>query len=271
MHIDTISNAEKKDIESRIATGVGEVTDLLKNATNTLSTKTGYVSLAMTPVLKKSYLTQLKLLMIEPGKALVVVVLSAGVVKDKLVRIPNFLTDVQVNEISRAVEKQLSGMPLDEITLITVASSVKNTSIPDSFLNQVLYEAYTAIKQADKLDVYLEGKNRILSIPEFNDVGRAKGLLDTLSDDGMVAGYVNELGTEEISEGDDSYMIRIGQEIALEGLEDCSFITTTYKVGDKISGNIGIIGPKRMEYSKVISQINFVRKTLNDEIKKING
>ena len=271
MHVDTISNADKKDIESRIATGVGEVTDLLKNATNTLSAKTGFVSLAMTPVLKKSYLTQLKLLMIEPGKALVVVVLSAGVVKDKLVRIPNFLTDVQVNEISRAVEKQLSGMPLDEITLITVASSVKNTSIPDSFLNQVLYEAYTAIKQADKLDVYLEGKNRILSIPEFNDVGRAKGLLDTLSNDGMVAGYVNELGTEEITEGDDSYMIRIGQEIALEGLEDCSFITTTYKVGDKISGNIGIIGPKRMEYSKVLSQINFVRKTLNDEIKKING
>ena len=87
----------------------------------------------------------------------------------------------------------------------------------------------------------------------------------------MVAGYVNELGTEEIEDGNDSYMIRIGQEIALEGLENCSFITTTYKVGDKVSGNIGIIGPKRMEYSKVISQINFVKKTLNEEIKKING
>ena len=272
MHVDSISNEEKEEITSRISTGVGEVTDLLKNATTTLSAKTGFVSLAMTPVLKKSYLTQLKLLMIEPGKALVVVVLSAGVVKDKLVRIPNFLTDTQVNEISRAVEHQLCGMPLDEITLITVASSVKNTSIPDSFLNQVLYEAYTAIKQADKLDVYFEGKHKILSLPEFNNVGRARDLLDTLSDDGMVAGYVNELGTiEEESDNKDSYMIRIGQEIALEGLEDCSFITTTYKVGDKVSGNIGIIGPKRMEYSKVISQINFVRNTLNDEIKKING
>lgn len=271
MHVDAISDMEREEIASRISTGVGEVTDLLKNATTTLSAATGYVSLAMTPVLRKSYLTQLKLLMIEPGKALVVVVLSAGVVKDKLVRIPNFLTDEQVNEISRAVEHQLCGKALDEITLITVASSVKNTSIPDSFLNQVLYEAYTAIKQADKLDVYFEGKHKILSLPEFNNVGRARDLLDTLSDDGMVAGYVNELGTLEEHDGDkDSYMIRIGQEIALEGLEDCSFITTTYKVGDKVSGNIGIIGPKRMEYSKVISQINFVRKTLNDEIKKIN-
>ena len=64
-------------------------------------------------------------------------------------------------------------------------------------------------------------------------------------------------------------MIRIGQEITLDGLQDCSFITTTYKIGDDISGNIGVIGPKRMEYQKVISQINFVRKTLNDKIKKL--
>ena len=272
MHVDMISDSEKKEIESRISTGVDEVTDLLKNATSTLSAKTGYVSLAMTPVLKKSYLTQLKLLMIEPGKALVVVVLSAGVVKDKLVRIPNFLTDEQVNEISRAVEQQLAGKPLDEITLITVASSVKNTSIPDSLLNQVLYEAYTAIKQADKLDVYFEGKHKILAIPEFSDVDRARGLLNTLSDDGMVAGYVNELGTEELTEeqeGKDSYMIRIGQEIAIEGLEDCSFITATYNLSDSVSGNIGVIGPKRMEYSKVISQIDFVKKTINENIKRL--
>ena len=66
-------------------------------------------------------------------------------------------------------------------------------------------------------------------------------------------------------------MIRIGQEIALEGLEDCSFITTTYKIGDTISGNIGVIGPKRMDYSKVISQIDFVRYKINEQIKNING
>ena len=64
-------------------------------------------------------------------------------------------------------------------------------------------------------------------------------------------------------------MIRIGQEIALEGLEDCSFITTTYNIGDTLSGNIGVIGPKRMDYSKVISQVNFVRNKLNDEIRRL--
>lgn len=271
MHVDAISQEECEEISHSISDSVGEVSDLLRNATNALASTTGYVSLVLTPTLTKSYLTQLKMLMIEPGKALVVVVLSAGVVKDKIVKIPNFLTDEQINEISRAVEHQLSGKPLEEITFITVTSSVKDTSIPDSLLNQVLYEAYTAIKQVDRLDVYLEGKHKILSLPEFSDIGKARDLLDTLSNDGMVAGYVKELGATTEASSDDSYMIRIGQEITLEGLEDCTFITTTYKVNDVVVGNIGIIGPKRMEYSKVISQIDFVRKTLNDEIKKING
>ncbi len=271
MHVDDLTQQEREDIASRINDSVSEVKDLLRNATMTLSENTGFVSLAMTPRLRGSYLTQLKILMIEPGKALVVVVLSAGVVKDKLVRIPNFLTQDQLAQISNEVEKSLSGKPLDEITLITLASSVKEAKIPDALLNQVLYEAYTAIKQADKLDVYLEGEHRMLSLPDFSELGRARDLLGTLSHDGMVAGYVNEIEADASAGGnDDSYMIRIGQEISLEGLEDCSFITTTYKMGDTISGNIGVIGPKRMEYSKVISQINFVRKTINDGIKKLS-
>lgn len=271
MHVDDLSEREREDIASRINDSVSEVKDLLRNATTTLSENTGFVSLAMTPRLHGSYLTQLKILMIEPGKALVVVVLSAGVVKDKLVRIPNFLTQDQIAQISNEVERSLSGKPLDEITLITLASSVKESKIPDPLLNQVLYEAYTAIKQADKLDVYLEGEHRMLSLPDFSELGRARDLLGTLSHDGMVAGYVNEIEADAVASGRrDSYMIRIGQEISLEGLEDCSFITTTYKMGDTVSGNIGVIGPKRMEYSKVISQINFVRKTLNDGIKKLS-
>lgn len=270
IQVDNLTEREKSEISGMISESVTEVTDLLKNATNALSESTGFVSLAMSPRLHGSYLMQLKMLMIEPGKALVVVVLSAGVVKDKVVRIPNFLTGEQITKISDSIEKNVTGKPLDEITFITLATSAKEAEIPDSLLNQVLYEAYTTIKQADRLDVYLEGEHRMLELPDFSELGRARDLLVTLSRDGMVAGYVNEMETTAREQGrQDSYMIRIGQEITLEGLEECSFITTTYKLGDTVSGNIGIIGPKRMDYSKVISQINFVRKKLNDEIKRL--
>ena len=196
-------------------------------------------------------------------------VLSAGVVKDKVVRIPNFITDEQMFKISSAVEKHLTGKPLDEITLVTVETSVTDTEIPNPLLKQVLYEAYTAIKQADELNIHLEGEHRMLELPDFSSLGRARELLGTLSDSSMVAGYVNEMqGSAEEKGAEDTYMIRIGQEIAIEGLEDCSFITATYNLSDSVSGNIGVIGPKRMEYSKVISQIDFVKKTINENIKR---
>ena len=269
MTIDELSPREQLEIEKRIDTSVDEVTDLIKNATHTLSETTGFVSLAMSPRLKKSFLKQLKILMIEPGKALVVMVLSAGVVKDKVVRIPNFLSDEQIMKISGAVEKHLTGKPLDEITLVTVESAGKSTDVPEPLLKQVLYEAYAAIKQADELNIYLEGEHRMLSLPDFSSLGRARDLLGTLSDSGMVAGYVNEMENAAKEGGsDDSFMIRIGQEITLEGLDDCSFITATYNLTDSVSGNIGVIGPKRMLYSKVISQIDFVKKKLNKEMQR---
>ncbi|MCR4689262.1 MAG: heat-inducible transcriptional repressor HrcA [Saccharofermentans sp.] len=269
MTVERLTDEEQEEIKSRIDTSIDEVTDLIKNATQTLSETTGFVSLSMSPRLRKSFLTQLKILMIEPGKALVLMVLSAGVVKDKIVRIPSYVTDEQIIKISSSIEKHLTGKPLDEITLITVESSVDNIEIPQPLLKQVIYEAYSAIKQADELNIYLEGEHRMLELPDFSTMGRARELLGTLSDSSMVAGYVNEIAGDD-TPNDGSYMIRIGQEITLNGLEDCSFITATYNLTDSISGNIGIIGPKRMEYSKVISQIDFVTTTLNENIKKLN-
>lgn len=267
MHVDTLSPEEAMEISRRISDSFTELTDLLRSASSTLADQTGYMSMALTPRLHKSFLTQLKMLMIEPGKVLVVVVLSAGVVKDRIARIPDFLSADQLFRISNAIEAGLCGKPLEEITLVTVTSAAKDAKIPEPLINQVLYEAYTAIKQADNLEVYMDGANHMLSFPEFHDNNRARCLFDTLSKNGMIAGYVNEVSGDSVNP---TYMIRIGQEIQIEGLQDCSFITTTYSVGDKFAGNIGVIGPKRMEYSKVISQISFVKTTIDKQIKKIN-
>jgi len=266
MKVDPLTDAEGQEIRRRMSDSFDELATLLKKASSTLSEQTGYVSVALTPRLRKSYLKQLKMMMIEPGKVLVVVVLSAGIVKDRLVRIPDYMTPEQLSLVCASIESGLSGKPLDEITLVTVVSAAKDSRIPDPLLNQILYEAYTAIKQADNLQLYMEGTNRMLSLPEFSNISRARNLFDTLAMDGIVSGYVNEMSPEDDKS---TYMIRIGQEISIEGLTDCSFVTTTYNVGDKIAGNIGVIGPKRMEYSKVVSQIAFVRQVINNQIEKI--
>jgi heat-inducible transcriptional repressor len=310
--IPQLSTSEYKKVHEYFKDGFDEIAVLLQQASSALSQNTGYTSLTLTPRLRQSQLKQIKMLMIEPGRVLMVVVLEEGVVKDRLVRISDLLDNDQLTQIANAIETGLSGLSLDEITFITVAAAGKRTSIPENILNQILYEAYVSIKQADNVGMYMEGSNNMLNYPEFNDIGKARNFMNALAERGVVAGYLDEVNQgiegsdstiDECKSKDDNmindsdssydnrnvdyrsdeidncnrlalqnrrpYMIRIGQEISLSGFQDCSFVTTTYKIGERILGSIGVVGPKRMEYGKVISQIDFVRTVINDEIRKI--
>jgi heat-inducible transcriptional repressor len=270
MEVQALTEEEAQTIRSVLHENMAEVTGLIRKASQLLAEQTQYASLALSPKCCRNQLQQIKMLMIEPGRALVVVVLSAGLVKDRVVRIPDIVDASQLMQIAKAIEEGLHGMSIDDITLVAVSSAGKAAPLPESLLNQILYEAYISIKQADSLEVYMAGSNKLLAYPEFADVSRARVALDVLARDGLVAGYLNE-GMDQEGSTDAAYVIRIGQEIALDGLQDCSFITTTYKVGDTVAGRIGVIGPRRMAYAKVISNINFVRMNLNDQIRRLSS
>lgn len=273
MQIPQLSDAETSKVKEFFDNGFEEIASVLENASHALAKSTGYTSVTLTPRMHHSQLKQIKMLMIEPGRVLMVVVLEEGIVKDRLVRVSDILDDAQLYQIAKAVENGLSGMPIEEITLIAVAAAGKKTQVPESLLNQILYEAYISIKQADNLGIYMDGSNQMLGYPEFAEVSKVKNFMDTLAGHGIIAGYLDEVNQEMEREapaqGKRPYMIRIGQEITLSGLKDCSFVTTTYSTGRKITGSISVIGPKRMDYGKVVSSINFVRMAVNKEIRKI--
>lgn len=256
-----LPEAEKQEIRHELSERVYEFNDLLKRATSLLSVATGYASVSLTPSEQFSYVKQLKFLSIEPERVLVIVVLSAGLVRDRLIRISDLISSEQLQLIAGAIEESLQGIPIQEITLVTVESALEGIALPDAILNQLLYEAYISIKQADHLDVYMDGVQRLLVQPEFREATEVHRVYNTLHNDGLITGYL----TKAQGQGPDRpFMIRIGQEIKLNGLEACSLVTTTYELGDRLCGRIGIIGPKRMEYEKVIPRISFIRESVKE-------
>lgn len=290
-YVDSLMTPDELDAEMResvrqsLRHDFKDLPELLKSASQVLAEGTGYTSVALSPRLTRSQLSQIKMLMIEPGRALVVVVLSAGLVKDRLVRIPDLLDADQLRHIAQICEENLAGMPLEDISLVTIASALQDVLLPESLINQVLYETYVSIKQAENLDAYIEGMPKLLRHPEFQSVDKARALVDTLSQNGLVVGLMEaqpegapaahvpaDEGEEDgsyraLPAARPQYMIRIGQELALESLQDCSFVTCTYRLSDKIAGSIGVVGPRRMEYSKVIAQISFVRQRMDELVK----
>jgi len=276
-----------EQIRKLMSDAIVEARDLIEQAATILAKQSNYVSVVLTPRYASSSLQQMKILQIEPGRALVVVVLSEGIIRDRVVRIPNAISETHLMELAQAIEHSLQGKKIDDITLITITNAAEDSEIPEPLLNQVLYEAYVSVKQAGHLDMYLQGQHQLLHQPEFQDIDKAKRFLSTLNKEHVVAAYLDDWQSREIPdfrEGTEAisnirsnknisdtekpaFMVRIGQEIALEGMEDCSFITTTYRIGGELSGQIALIGPRRMPYSRSIAQIGFVNRALTDEIK----
>lgn len=282
-----IPMARAEQIRKLMSDAMVEARNLIEQAATVLADQSNYVSVVLTPRYSSSFLQQIKILQIEPGRALVIVVLSEGIIRDRVVRIPNLIKEAQLMELAQSIEHSLQGKKIDDITLVTITNAAEDSTIPEPLLNQVLYEAYVSIKQAGHLDMYLQGQHQLLHQPEFYDIDKAKRFLSTLNKESIVAAYLDDWqsrelpdlkeGTKAISNiraskdidnaGKPAFMVRIGQEIALEGMEDCSFITTTYRIGGGLSGQIALIGPRRMPYCRSIAQISFVNQALTDEIR----
>lgn len=281
-----LSLAEKHYIERQLNKEFSTLTEVIKEAADVLSFTTGYTTIAVSPSYANTSLRQIKLLMLEKGKALLLVVLEAGLVKDQILHIPQMLEEKDLFSIAEAIEKGLSGMKLDEITLVTVEKCAETIDIPDVFLHQVLAETYMAIKQAEHLDTYLSGTNNLWKHPEFTEIKKLGPVLDLLSREGFLAGYIKEqnalLANQSLSvplswtsedrlekwtpvPQETKFLVRIGQEIALEGMEDCSFVSTSVELAPNLYGNIALVGPKRMEYDKVLSGIQYVKKVLKQK------
>ena len=289
-YLPPISVKKQAEFRDYLDKQIDEASDLIIRAADYLAEQTAFVSIALSPDYSSAQLQQLKILMIEPGSALVVLVISAGIVHDRLIRVPDLLDREQLNRIGNAVEAAVKGKALNDITLLMVTTAAEDTDLPEALINQVVYETYTSIKQMDNLDVYIDGSHRLLGQPEFQDIDRAQRFFHAINKPQIVAGYMSNIQKEEahlqadkkqeesaesasldnMSEAEttkqkrDAYMLRIGQEIALQGLEDMSFISTVYRISDEISGQLAVIGPKRMRYGEIISQVQFINKTLTE-------
>ena len=116
------------------------------------------------------------------------------------------------------------------------------------------------IKKAitEERQIYLEGTNRSFDLPEFNSLEVAKNFVNIIDEKDLVADVLNSGFAQDIN-------VYIGDENEKEELKDFSVITFKHRVGNKDLGTIGIIGPKRMDYSKVISVMKYISKKLNEK------
>ena len=155
----------------------------------------------------------------------------------------------------------LTGNKAEDLTITMINDIVALSGIERERILPIVDGILECIKQCDSAEIYTEGTAKLLEHPEFNDIAKAKSLLELLNKEEELAKLLHNCEDA----GAKGIVIRIGNENELLEVSDCSVITATYSVDGVNLGTIGVIGPTRMDYSKVISALEYVRKRLLPE------
>ena len=185
-----------------------------------------------------------------------VILTDTGMVKETIIKFDEDITSKQVETINYMFNKKLKGellstidRPLEEYLYDEMTYSV-------NVVKPIIEQIKKVLAQEDK--IYLEGANKAFELPEFNSLEVAKNFVNILDEKEVVADMLNSGFAEDIK-------VYIGDENEKEQLKDFSVVTFKHSVGDKDLGTIGIIGPKRMDYSKVISVMKYISKKMNEK------
>jgi heat-inducible transcriptional repressor len=263
MQVRELSFEEIESIKNALEIKISEMSQLIKQASAIISRITKYTSMAITPMMMKSTLKAIQVVPVESGKALVVVVTNANTVRNCLIKVPENILPGSMIKISNMLNDKLSGLAIDQINLRFIRETANEIGVPNDVLIPILQGAYDCIDQVDNSEVYLDGATNIFNFPEFRDVTRAKEFLNVLDEKGIMLKLLSVCNeTKGIN-------IQIGNESGIREIKECSLVTATYSLGDIVIGSLGVIGPTRMEYSKVISSLDYIRKKINAEIGRL--
>lgn len=262
MRVRQLSEEEINAIKSELEIKVNELSQLIRQASAVMSRFTKYTSMAVTPQMKKSTIKAVQVVPVLQGKALVIVVTDAGIVRNVMVKVSDNLSPENIIMISNIVDSKLRNHTLSEIDANLIKDIERNAGTLHNELSPILKGVIDCIEEIDNPEVYLEGATNIFEHPEFHDVDKAKQFLVMLAEKSTLCKLLS-------SDENSDVKIQIGSENNINELKDCTLITATYRVGDVTIGSFGIIGPTRMEYSKVISSMNHIRKLINSEISRL--
>ncbi len=238
---------------------------LLKQVAKVLAQNTNYATMISAPQYHRNKLKFIQLSRVDEHQILAVIVVEGNVIKNHLIPVEEVLSDETLLKLNILLNTNLNGLTLEEINLGTIAVLKQQAGIHGEIVSQVLDAVAQAIRAEEDLEIYTSGTNNIFKYPELADHQKASELITTFEEKQVLGTLVQETLADENNTGIQVY---IGNESPVQSMKDCSVVTATYELGEGMKGTIGIIGPKRMDYDRVIGTLKTMMHQLDDLYKK---
>ena len=238
---------------------------LLQQVAKVLAHNTNYATMISSPQYHHNKVKFIQLSEVDETQILAVIVVEGNIVKNKMITVDEPLDNEKILKLNILLNTQLNGLTLEEINLGMIANLKEQAGIHSGLVSDVLDAVAEAINLDDDLEIYTSGTTNIFKYPELSDSERASELLSTFEEKQQLSDLVNETLANADEHGIQVY---IGNESPVRAMKDCSVVTATYELGEGMQGTIGIIGPKRMDYEKVVSTLKTLMVQLDAIYKK---
>ena len=199
-------------------------------------------------------------------KLLLVIVVEGNLIKNTMIPIHKELDDEGLLNLNILLNSALNGLTIEEINLDVISRLKNQAGSHREVVDQVLTEVAAAIRADDEdLQIYTSGATNIFKYPELSDGEKASQLIGALEQKELLQELVEDVNSQDNGLGIQVY---IGDEAPVQTMKDCSIVTANYELGEGLRGTIGIIGPKRMDYEKVLSTLRNLMTQLDAVMKK---
>ena len=249
-----LSEQEQKILDRYYRTRIDGIESVLRSTAQALSEITHYTAVVMMPDMATNRLRHLQLVPLSEGKALSIIVTDAGVARDAIIDIPKDMTPDELETLSRTITQRCYNCRMTTVSELLMREIGAELQSRGDFLRTLLSRVEQSAQSGTNM-VEFSGTRNMLRYPEYSDVEKATMFLATVEQRDEIYRMLKKASGME-------FTITIGSENEQEGLQDCSVVTATYRVNDMPIGTFGVIGPTRMDYSRVVSVLQGVQQNL---------
>lgn len=268
LYVDSMMENKDKEIEELkevILEKEEKMDRMLKSVAKVLATNTNYATMISAPAIQGNKIKFLQLSRMDENQILAVIVAEGNVIKNNVIPVSESLSDETLLKLNLLLNTNLCGKAIEEINLPMITTMKQQAGIHSDVVSEVIDSIAESIKVEEDLQIYTSGATNIFKYPELSDNQKASDIIHTLEEKQQLTELVTEALADESNTGIQVY---IGDETPIQSMKDCSIVTATYDLGEGMRGTIGIVGPKRMDYDKVVSTLKNITHQLDDMYKK---
>jgi len=266
LYVDNMLGTERRQVDemkSMLVEKQDRLENLLQQVARLLAANTNYASMISSPMMSRNKIKFIQLSQVDDDNVLAVIVLEGNLIRNRVIPVEGPLGAEQMLKLNMLLNTNLCGLPIEEITLGLIESIKRDAGIHTEIVSDVFDAAAEIVRKEEDLKIYTSGANNIFRYPELADHRKASEIISDFEEKQALTSIVQE-SLADSGNGENGIQVYIGNEMPVPSMRDCSVVTATYDLGDGMKGTVGIIGPRRMDYERVVDVLRHIMQQLDD-------